>query len=110
MAYPGVLLMPVAAHIDDGQVVNISVFDDDLPETWGGMTIIGVPDDMPVTIGWMWDGENFIPPPQPEPEPPSVPAIVTARQIRLGLLQIGELANIEPALQALPEPNRSAAL
>ena len=34
---------------------------------------------------------------------------VTMRQARLALLQVGHLANVQPAIDALPEPHRSAA-
>lgn len=36
--------------------------------------------------------------------------IVTPRQARLALLATGDLAAVEAALQALPEPNRTAAI
>ena len=35
--------------------------------------------------------------------------VVTMRQARLALLQVGQLANVQPAIDALPEPHRSAA-
>lgn len=38
-----------------------------------------------------------------------VPGIVTMRQARLALLEAGQLAAVEAAINALPEPQRSAA-
>lgn len=38
-----------------------------------------------------------------------VPSIVTMRQARLALLEAGQLAAVETAINALPEPQRSAA-
>jgi hypothetical protein len=42
------------------------------------------------------------------PEP--VPEAITPRQLRLALLQRGLLANVEAAVNALPEPKRTGAL
>ena len=42
------------------------------------------------------------------PEP--VPDAITPRQLRLALLQRGLLTNVEAAVNALPEPQRTAAL
>lgn len=46
-----------------------------------------------------------LPPPQPEP----IPQIVTMRQARLALLASGKLAAVDAAIEALPEPQKSAA-
>ena len=35
--------------------------------------------------------------------------VVTMRQARLALLQFGQLTNVQPAIEALPEPEKSAA-
>lgn len=43
------------------------------------------------------------------PPPPSVPQEVTMRQARLALLGIGMLSTVEAAIDALPEPPRTAA-
>jgi hypothetical protein len=45
---------------------------------------------------------------QPTPEP-VVPQIVTMRQARLALLGAGKLALVEAAIEALPEPPKTAA-
>lgn len=47
-------------------------------------------------------------PPNP-PNPAPVPASVTMRQARLALLQEGLLDDVETAINALPEPQQSAA-
>lgn len=41
--------------------------------------------------------------------PPAVPAMVTMRQARLALLGAGLLASVDTAINAMPEPQRSAA-
>lgn len=41
--------------------------------------------------------------------PSSVPGAVTMRQARLALLGINKLAQVESAINALPEPDKSAA-
>lgn len=43
------------------------------------------------------------------PDVPYVPAEVTMRQARLALLQAGKLAAVDAAINALPEPTKSAA-
>jgi hypothetical protein len=57
-------------------------------------------------IGDVWDGAEFG---KPVPPPPVVPQSVTMRQARLALLGAGKLALVQPAIDALPEPLRSAA-
>lgn len=44
-----------------------------------------------------------------ETQPEPVPAAITPRQLRLALLQRGLLANVETAVNALPEPQRTGA-
>lgn len=67
---------------------------------------VEVPDD--AENGWMWDGETASPPPPPPP-PPVVPQEITMRQARLALLAAGHLDGVQPALDALSEPQRAAA-
>lgn len=45
----------------------------------------------------------------PDPEPEPVPQSVTMRQARLALLSIGMLQAVDMAIDALPEPQRTAA-
>lgn len=61
-----------------------------------------------VGIGWSWDG-GFVEPPTPEPEPTAPPSSVTMRQARLALLFYGLLDDVETAINAMPEPDRTAA-
>lgn len=57
-------------------------------------------------IGWTWDGETLAPPPAP---PVPIPSSVTMRQARLALLAAGNLAGVDAAIEALPEPSRTQA-
>ena len=57
-------------------------------------------------IGWLYDGINFTSPPQPAL---LVPQEVTMRQARLALLENGLLANVQPAINSLPEPDKTKA-
>lgn len=57
-------------------------------------------------IGWTWDGETLAPPPE---QPVPTPSSITMRQARLALLAAGKLAGVDAAIDALPEPHRSAA-
>lgn len=56
---------------------------------------------------WL-DAGNTPEPADPLP-PPSVPQEVTMRQARLALLGLGMLSTVEAAIDALPEPPRTAA-
>jgi hypothetical protein len=58
------------------------------------------------SIGWLYDGINFTSPPQPTP---AIPQEVTMRQARLALLENGLLANVQPAINSLPEPDKTKA-
>lgn len=57
-------------------------------------------------IGWLYDGQEFSLPPPPAP---LVPQEVTMRQARLALLENGLLANVQTAINSLPEPDRTKA-
>lgn len=48
-------------------------------------------------------------PPDPPPGPPPVPSEATMRQARLALLGAGLLDDVTAAIDALPEPTRTAA-
>ena len=69
------------------------------PDTWGG--------DVGVWIGSEWRVMSKRPPVPPVPK--EVPQSVTMRQCRLQLLAIGKLADVDAAIAALPEPEKSAA-
>lgn len=59
--------MKTYAHIIDGKVVNVSLWDgesDWVPEE----EIVEIPEDSGAGIGWDWDGEEFIDN-RPAPEP-----------------------------------------
>lgn len=65
---------------------------------------VAVPDD--VEAGWRLVSGSWSAPP---PAPPVIPQSVTMRQARLALLNHGLLANVQPAINALPEPQRTRA-
>lgn len=89
------------AHlIDNGVVVNTVEVDslDVLPGLVAARGNEG--------IGWSFDGHAFTAPPPP---PPVIPQSVTMRQARLALHASGLLASVQPAINALPEPQRTQA-
>lgn len=59
-----------------------------------------------VGIGWSYDGGAWS---APAPEPVPVPSVASMRQARLALLQIGKLADVATAINALPSPAKEAA-
>lgn len=92
------------AHvIETGLIANTVVVNalDALP----GLVLIDA-DLHPGNVGDGWDGSSVIPAPQPAPV---VPAEITMRQARLALLGAGLLASVGTAINAMPEPQRSAA-
>lgn len=92
------------AHvIEAGKITNTVVVDslNVLPDA----TMIDA-DLHPGSIGDGWDGEQVISAPTP---PTPVPEQVTMRQARLALLGAGKLSAVETAINALPEPQKSAA-
>lgn len=54
---------------------------------------------------WTYDGENFIEPVVPEPEP-YIPESVSMRQARLALLQSGLLATVDAAIASGTEADK----
>lgn len=58
------------AVINNGVVVNTILWDGtpcsaENPDGWSppaGHQVIEIPDDLPVAIGWQWDGSAFTPP------------------------------------------------
>lgn len=101
------------ARIDGDEVVEIIEIEDDL--------VIGVdiihpdiaahcrPCGTEVETGWSWSEAGGFNPPEPEPEAPPVLLPITRRQLRLTLLAHGLLDQVEPAIAALNEPDRSVA-
>jgi len=91
------------AVIDDTQVVNVI-------EAEPGFEIPGFLLVQTDEAGPRWtydpDSGEFSPPPQP---PETIPQVVTMRQARLALLQVGKLAMVDTAIAGLPEPDRTAA-
>ena len=54
-------------------------------------------------------GIELAPAPVATPAPPAVPQKVTMRQARLALLGAGKLSQVDPAINALPSPERETA-
>lgn len=102
------------ALIKDGIVKRVIVADPDfLPHIavdWDHVEALDTEGEqvLNVGIGWGWDGA-FVEPPTPEPEPTAPPSTVTMRQARLALLSYGLLDDVETAINAMPEPDRTAA-
>lgn len=89
------------AIIEAGQVVNVTLAEPDFAAEQGW---IAAPDN--VGPGWVWDGQDYTPPPAPMP---TVPATITMRQARLALLSAGLLPQVNAAIASLPSPQREAA-
>lgn len=69
---------------------------------------VDVDDDVrPDTHEWRDGAAALIP--ETEPAPPVVPESVTMRQARLALLAAGKLTHVQTAIDALPEPQKTAA-
>lgn len=62
--------MKTFAEIQDGVVVNVSVWGAEPPQGDQFVEITGIPN---VGIGWAYTGGEFIEPPQPQPEQPETP-------------------------------------
>ena len=59
--------------------------------------------------GYTWDGVQWQPPAAEDPVTATVPRVVTMRQARLALLSAGLYEQVDDAINALPEPPRTAA-
>lgn len=92
-----------AARIESGVVADLW----EVPglDVYPGLTLVEAPEW--VVLGATWDGVAFTNPPPP---PPSVPASITARQLRLWLVRNGvTLAAVEAAIGAMDEPAQTEA-
>ena len=86
--------------VQNGVVINRTQADQPLADNW-------IESDV-AQIGWLYDADTgeFSEAPPP---PVQIPQSVTMRQCRLQLLAIGKLADVDAAIAALPEPDKSAA-
>lgn len=92
------------AHtIENGKIVN--TIEVESLDTLPGCTLIDA-DEHGGSIGDLWDGTAIT---KPAPTQPPIPRTVTMRQARLALLGVGMLPAVETAINALPEPQKSAA-
>jgi hypothetical protein len=55
----------------DGLVINIIVWDGESPYNPEGHTLMLCDDYPSASFGWIFDGDNWIAPPEPEVEPES---------------------------------------
>jgi hypothetical protein len=86
------------AIIENGKVVNLAVSDKALAANWQ-------PCDESVKIGDAWTGKDF----SRVSEPVKVPTVVSMRQARLALLNVGKLALVDAAIQNMTSPQREKA-
>lgn len=89
------------AILSGNTVSNVIVADADFAASIGA---VECPDE--AGIGWTYDGATWA---APAPEPVPVPTSASMRQARLALLQIGKLADVTAAINALPSPQKEAA-
>ncbi len=93
------------ALIEAGTVVNVVIADDDWPGLAAADEAVALAPDQACGPGFTYSGGVFT-----APEPAVVvPAAVTMRQARRALLSAGLLSAVETAIDALAEPERSAA-
>lgn len=93
------------ALITAGVVVGVYV---DASDAWiaANPDAVAVADGVAAAPGYTYSGGTFTAPAAPAV---AVPAEVTMRQARLALYGAGLLASVETAIDALPEPTRTAA-
>jgi hypothetical protein len=91
------------ALINAGVVVNVARAAADWPGLAEYDEAVQLGDDQAVAPGFTYAGGVFAPP------APRVPAAVTMRQARLALFSAGLLSAVDTAIDALPEPQRTAA-
>lgn len=93
------------AQIVQGTVHGVYEYDP-LPQFAPNIVMIELPADSPVQAGWLYEDGGFSEPPEPQP---FVPDRVTMRQARLALHIAGILPQVQPAIDALPEPDKTVA-
>lgn len=91
------------ALIRAGVVVNVARAEPDWPGLADYDQAVELAEDQAVAPGHTFDGSVFAAP------APRVPAAVTMRQARLALLGANLLSSVDTAIDALPEPTKSAA-
>lgn len=107
------------ALINHGAVVNVILADPEFIETLRGVEgAVHLPEDSPVGVGWVWDGEALIPPPDPPPQDPDQAILQTivrmereqlmpraTREFILGAME-REAAEIGMTLEQLSAKNK----
>lgn len=82
---------------DTGELIRT-----DNPADWMGATSVAPPEFDPATAGCFWRGDHWEIVPGEVPSDP-VPKVVTMRQARLALLQMGNLDAAEAAIDSIPD-------
>lgn len=89
------------------RVVNIILADPSVDPAPEDHYMINITDMPEVQIGWSHEGGEFVSPPAP-PAPVIVPSMITPRQCRLMLLQLGLLASVEQMIAQQDEATKIA--
>jgi hypothetical protein len=97
------MILSTYAHVADGVVNNMSQATAEVAASRPGYVL--VPRGVPVTMGWLFDGGQFLPPPAP---PVSVPPAITPLQARRVLLAVGLLDDVETMIAQAPREARLA--
>jgi hypothetical protein len=101
--------MLVSYKVLSGDVVsNIVMIDDSDPSSLAYAASVGATPAAGVGIGWVRDGETFVPPPIEQPA--IVFPTLSRRQLRLGLLSIGVAADdVEAEIATIADAQERAA-
>ena len=88
----------ILAQIEDGIVVNVIEVDPSAIPDWAA----GWPEAGEAGPGWLWDGEAFTPPPEPETDPAEALAAERAGMVcsRFQAKAALHLAGLLPAVEA----------
>lgn len=96
--------MKYALVIPGGKIAQIeeTAFDVAPPFMW-----VEVPDGVTPNAHY-WDGEKAVLIPAPEPEPPTVPAVVSRAKGKVVLIQAGLWQSVLDYVAAIPDPAQRA--
>lgn len=96
--------MKYALIIPGGSIAQIeaTVFDVAPPFEW-----VEVSDDVTPNTHY-WDGEKAVLIPAPEPEPPTVPAVVSSAKGKVVLIRAGLWQSVLDYVAAIPDPEQRA--
>jgi hypothetical protein len=97
------MVLSTYAHVADGVVDNMSQATAEVAASRPGYVL--VPGGVPVTMGWLFDGAQFLPPPPP---PVSVPPAITPLQARRALRAAGLLDAVNAWIATQPDDAQEA--